>query len=59
MEVRLYILLLKHFRFLFLLRVVVILTNKVNSESQQTGTFKFQVYCFATIKNIKYLTKKI
>ena len=51
---------LKHFRFLFfLLRVVAILANKVNSESQQTATFKFQVYYFATIQNIKYLNKKI
>ena len=57
-EVRLYILLLKHFRFLFLLRVVAILANKVNSESQPTATFKFQVYYFATIQNIKYLNKK-
>ena len=53
------VLLLKHFRFLFLLRVVAILASKVNSESHQTGTFKFQVYCFATIQNIKYLNKKI
>ena len=38
------VLLLKHFRFLFLLLVVAILANKVNSESQRVPlSFKFIV----------------
>ena len=48
----------KAFPFSFLLRLVAVLANKVNSESQQTATFKFQVCFFATIQNIKYLNKK-